>query len=37
MNTEGLKSRQVALDILSTVLYKKQNLDDVFDKKSTPL
>ena len=37
MNTEGLKSRQVALDILSTVLYKKQNLDDVFDKKSAPL
>lgn len=29
--------RQIALDILSQVLYKNQNLDDVFDKKTVSL
>ena len=32
MTQNILNARQTALDILSQVLYKKQNLDDVFDK-----
>ena len=32
-----LTSRQTALDILSQVLYKNQNLDEAFDKKTMPL
>ena len=34
MNDANLNSRQIALNILSQVLHKKQNLDDEFDKQS---
>ena len=37
MTQNILNARQTALDILSQVLYKKQNLDDVFDKCSENL
>ncbi|MBP5534139.1 MAG: MFS transporter [Alphaproteobacteria bacterium] len=37
MNDEVLKSRQIALNILSRVLNKNQNLDDEFDKQSSCL
>ncbi|MBO5997431.1 MAG: MFS transporter [Alphaproteobacteria bacterium] len=37
MSQEVLKSRQLALNILSHVLHQKQNLDDVFDKETTAL
>ena len=37
MTPNILYTRQITLDILSQVLYKNQNLDDVFDKKTTDL
>ena len=37
MNDEVLKSRQIALNILTKVLHKKQNLDDEFDKQTVLL
>ncbi len=37
MEDKSLLCRQTALDILSTVLYKKQNLDDTFEKMTAEL
>ncbi|MGN1091744.1 MAG: transcription antitermination factor NusB, partial [Alphaproteobacteria bacterium] len=35
--SEGLFTRIIALDILQTIIRKKQNLDDSFENKATDL